>query len=96
MPCTRAAKLEALPIGSFFVAFVTVLIASQAFSQVAPARHPRAGASTSSRNNVFVNSSNAPQFLPAVTYPSGGEGPVSVVVADVNRDGVPDLVDCKH
>src|SRR5437879_1142286 len=31
-------------------------------------------------------------FLPAVTYNSGGFGAASVVVADVNGDGKPDLV----
>src|SRR6266568_6699818 len=31
-------------------------------------------------------------FLPAVTYNSGGFGATSVVVADVNGDGKPDLV----
>ena len=31
-------------------------------------------------------------FRPAVTYDSGGQGPVSVAVADVNVDGKPDLL----
>jgi len=31
-------------------------------------------------------------FLPAVTYDSGGDFPASVVVADVNGDGKPDLL----
>src|SRR5882672_7672491 len=34
----------------------------------------------------------APLFLPAVTYNSGGQGAMSVAVADVNGDGKPDLV----
>jgi hypothetical protein len=33
-----------------------------------------------------------PLFLPAVTYGSGGAAAGSVVVADVNRDGKPDLI----
>jgi hypothetical protein len=33
-----------------------------------------------------------PLFLPVVTYSSGGSFPISVVVADVNGDGKPDLV----
>jgi FG-GAP repeat len=33
-----------------------------------------------------------PLFLPAVTYNSGGQGAMSVAVADVNGDGKPDLV----
>jgi len=35
---------------------------------------------------------NAPLFLPAVTYGSGGIGPTSVAIADVNMDGKPDLL----
>jgi VCBS repeat protein len=35
---------------------------------------------------------STPLFLPAVTYDSGGPNVVAVVVADVNRDGKPDLV----
>ena len=31
-------------------------------------------------------------FQPAVSFPSGGLGPVSVAAADLNRDGKPDLV----
>lgn len=36
--------------------------------------------------------SSVPIFLPAVTYASGGQAPGSIVVADVNGDGKPDLV----
>jgi VCBS repeat protein len=35
---------------------------------------------------------NGPLFLPPVTYDTGAFNPVSVVVADVNGDGAPDLV----
>jgi len=34
----------------------------------------------------------AQSFAPAVPYGSGGNGPNAVVVADVNADGIPDLV----
>jgi hypothetical protein len=34
----------------------------------------------------------SPLFLPAVFYGSGGEPAGSVVIADVNRDGKPDLI----
>src|SRR5579864_3657142 len=36
--------------------------------------------------------SNAPVFLPIVTYDTGGFISTSVAVADVNGDGKPDLV----
>ena len=36
--------------------------------------------------------SGVPIFLPVVTYASGGQAPESIVVADVNGDGKPDLV----
>lgn len=35
---------------------------------------------------------STPLFLPAVIYDSGGQGATSVVVADVNGDGKPDLL----
>jgi len=37
-------------------------------------------------------SSNAPVFLPAVTYDSGGDYAESIAIADLNGDGRPDLV----
>ena len=36
--------------------------------------------------------SNAPLFLPAASYGTGGYNPLSVLVADVNGDGKPDLI----
>jgi hypothetical protein len=36
--------------------------------------------------------SDPPAFLLPVTYSSGGERPASVVVADVNGDGKPDVI----
>ena len=44
---------------------------------------PRPGASS---EELTLN------FAPAVTYGSGGSSPDSVAVADVNRDGKPDIV----
>jgi len=38
------------------------------------------------------NPQTGSNFAPAVTYPSGGYGAVSVAVVDVNRDGKPDLI----
>jgi hypothetical protein len=39
-----------------------------------------------------IAESNSPLFLPAVTYDPEALGPNSVVVADVNGDGFPDLI----
>src|SRR5882672_4181958 len=36
--------------------------------------------------------SNVPLFLPAASYGTGGFNPLSVVVADVNGDGKPDMI----
>ncbi len=49
------------------------------------------GRSQTKRHSARPMGSN-PLFLPAVTYGSGGSNPYSIVVADVNRDGRPDLV----
>ena len=54
------------------------------------ARFP-VGRSQTKRHSARPMGSN-PLFLPAVTYGSGGSNPYSIVVADVNLDGRPDLV----
>src|SRR5215203_726872 len=36
--------------------------------------------------------SDAPLFLPAASYGTGGYNPLSVLVADVNGDGKPDMI----
>lgn len=43
-------------------------------------------------SQVAVLDEVSPLFLPAVFYGSGGEPAGSVVIADVNGDGKPDLI----
>src|SRR6266496_6715311 len=47
--------------------------------------------SQAKRHGAGPLDSNPPLFLPMVTYGSGGGSPDSVVVADLNGDGKPDL-----
>jgi hypothetical protein len=44
------------------------------------------------KSNVVPMDSTNPLFLPALTYGSGGGGAESMVIADLNGDGEPDLV----
>jgi len=52
----------------------------------------RSPVSRSHTNRHGARPLDAPLFLSAVTYPSGGGSPYSVAVADVNGDGKPDLL----
>ena len=52
---------------------------------------PGGGASNTQYFSIAVSQTPL-SFLPAVTYQSGGANPLSVVVADLNGDGKPDLV----
>jgi hypothetical protein len=60
-----------------------------AWAQVKSTKH----ASPESGNaKINATTSNPPVFLPAVTYASGGQNATSVAVADVNGDGIPDVL----
>jgi hypothetical protein len=84
----RVQKAHVLSVVSLLITIFAILIALVAPAQLTGRGQP------SAKLLVVATSHDAspPLFLPAVTYDSGGEGPVSVAVADVNRDGKPDLV----
>lgn len=73
-----------LRVVSLFIASLMFLVAPAALAQVRGASQPHA-AST-------VSTMQAPVFLPAVTYDSGGFESLSVAVGDLNGDGKPDVV----
>src|SRR4029077_7489190 len=84
-----------------FIAALTVMIALAALAQTRGGGHGSGEASAVPVSpDAFANSSAGPMgpgtalFLPAVTYPSNGQGDsaYSVAVADVNGDHRPDLV----
>jgi FG-GAP-like repeat len=76
----------------WFAAVVTVLIAQAAFTQISPANQRNAPPATLTQDSSPYSSSQAPLFLPAVNYGSGGFTPSSVAIADLNSDGKPDVV----
>lgn len=73
-----------LRVVSLFIASLMFLVAPAALAQFRGASQPHA-AST-------VSTMQAPVFLPAVTYDSGGFESLSVAVGDLNGDGKPDVV----
>lgn len=87
MTCNRAPKAHAHSVLSLLIT-IAILIALVGPAQLTGRGQP------SAKPTVVPTSQDAspPPFLSAVTYDSGGEGPISVAVADVNRDGTPDLV----
>ncbi len=81
--------------GFFFIvcrliAFLSVPVASAVIAQVPDGPFAGSPRSTSSISNS--DSSSTSLFLPVFTYDSGGVGPVSLAVGDVNNDDKPDIV----
>ncbi len=94
-PTPRAQAHSAIAL---FIATLTILIALVAFAPLTGLGQPSGQAShpgnrLQAKGSVSGSSQpSSPLFLPAVTYASGGSSPDSVTVADMNRDGKPDLV----
>jgi|SRR5579859_84617 len=88
MTCKRARNAHVLSVISLLITIFAIVMALVAPPQL------RGGGQLPAKLPVVATSRDAspPLFLPAVTYDSGGEGPVSVALADVNRDGKPDVV----
>jgi uncharacterized repeat protein (TIGR01451 family) len=70
------------------VPFLTLLISIGAFSAAAQTGSPSQGAEP----GTGTMDPSLPLFLPAVSYPSGGDSPRSATVADINHDGKPDVL----
>lgn len=84
-----------------FYALAVIAILSITVVSVAPAQRTKPGADNSRRApNTrlqtglfgFALDQQDPLFLPAVIYDTGGPTPNAVALADVNGDGMPDLV----
>jgi hypothetical protein len=88
MTCQRARKSYLLSVFSLSITIFAMLIFLVDPAQLTGAGQPSAKATVV----PTPQDASPPLFLPAVTYNSGGEGPISVAVADVNRDGTADLV----
>lgn len=73
-----------LRVVSLFIASLMALVAPAALAQFRGASQPHATSTASTMQ--------APVFLPAVTYDSGGFESLSVAVGDLNGDGKPDVV----
>jgi Big-like domain-containing protein/VCBS repeat protein/FG-GAP repeat protein len=99
---TQRFTVRIFAISILFVAVFTARIAS-----VAQSRQPGAVYASPETINARLSSTTRPQtsratsalpdqanpfFLPEVSYDSGGQGAGSVVIADVNKDGKPDIV----
>jgi hypothetical protein len=83
---------------ALFIFAVTILIALVAFVPLngvgqSSGRSPHPGNRLQAKGSVSGSSQpSSPLFLPAVTYGSGGDYPISVAVGDTNGDGKPDVV----
>jgi hypothetical protein len=81
-------KAHFLSVVSLLIAILTIFIVLATPAQLT-------GEDQSPVKSTFASTpryASPPLFLPTVTYGSGGLGATSVAVADVNRDGKPDLL----
>jgi hypothetical protein len=81
-------KAHFLSVVSLLIAILTILIVLATPAQLT-------GEDQSPVKSTFASTpryASPPLFRPTVTYDSGGQGATSVAVADVNRDGKPDLL----
>lgn len=98
MGSKRAPEVGVLRVVSRFmavlgvVALLTIVVSLAALAQLPQARQPNAATANSINRAVQPNSSDSSLFLPVVTYLSGGIGPFSVALGDVNGDGKLDMV----
>ena len=92
MPSHRSTRVQVIGSSIFFVAAFMLLFVSGASAQE-PAKTVRLD-STARRQFTDGSDLQTVSFLPAVTYVTGSENTTagSLVVADVNGDGKPDLV----
>jgi FG-GAP-like repeat len=88
MSCKRAAKAHVLNGVSLSITILAILTALVAPGQLT------GGGQLSAKPTIVPTTQDAspPLFLPAVAYDSGGYHAWSVAVADVNRDGKPDMI----
>lgn len=86
MTCKPSPKAHVRGVVSLSITIVAILIALVTPSRSGGQPPTKATTVPTSHDDSLT------LFLPSVTYDSGGEGPISVAVADVNGDGRPDLI----
>jgi Bacterial Ig-like domain (group 3)/FG-GAP-like repeat len=92
MTSTRNPKMKCGIVAlARWMAVLSVVVACAAEGQQVDVAHKSAMSSTAIPGALRVDEVS-PSFLPAVFYGSGGEPAGSVVIADVNRDGKPDII----